>query len=67
MNFSRYADSLFVSQSTYFNFCYLYTTGGGGKINLLTFAHLILNLNFCFFSKVFTPAKQLKLWINCVK
>lgn len=64
MNFSRYADSLFVSQSTYFKFCYLYTTGGESTFSHL---HLILNLNFCFFSKVFTPAKQLKLWINCVK
>lgn len=64
MNFSRYADSLFVSQSTYFKFCYLYTTGEKSTFSHL---HLILNLNFCFFSKVFTPAKKLKLWINCVK
>lgn len=52
MNFSRYADSLFVSQSTYFNFCYLYTTGGG-KINLLTFA-LDFKLEFLFFSAKFS-------------
>lgn len=52
MNFSRYADSLFVSQSTYFNFCYLYTTGGGKKINLLTFA-LDFKLEFLFFQQSF--------------
>lgn len=51
MNFSRYADSLFVSQSTYFNFCYLYTTGGE-KINLLTFA-LDFKLEFLFFQQSF--------------
>lgn len=51
MNFSRYADSLFVSQSTYFNFCYLYTTGGK-KTNLLTFA-LDIKLEFLFFQQSF--------------
>lgn len=50
MNFSRYADSLFVSQSTYFKFCYLYTTGGG--IHLLTFA-LDFKLEFLFFQQSF--------------